>query len=57
MKTEKKVKMIFQKANEEIHISEVEKFRTQELLAGQMEGGGRLFMRLQKSVKIRGFAG
>ena len=43
MKTEKKVKMIFQKANEEIHISEVEKFRTQELLAGQMEGGEDYF--------------
>lgn len=37
MKTEKKVKMIFQKANEKMHISEVEKSRTQELLAGQME--------------------
>ncbi len=37
MRTEKKVKMLFQKANEEIHISEVEKSRMQELLAGQME--------------------
>lgn len=37
MRTEKKVKMLFQKANEEIHISEMEKFRTQELLIGQME--------------------
>ena len=49
MKTEKKVKMIFQKANEKMHISEVEKSRTQELLAGQMED----YLRLLKSVEIR----